>query len=464
VETLFIHFLEVVETGDTTRITKLFEEVARRRVDQGFGASDFLRALLLVYPVVRRVVRKAGPRSDAALAHSFDEVEEAVFKLASVASNTFAANLTRATQKKVSALTELAAGLERRTRTAEAEANVQRELLREAEQFSERVIASLSSGVLVVEHRTMVVRLWGGRMEEITGIRAENALGETLGKVVAPLKGLPLGELVTTVEAMDRLPLTKVTLETAKGQKRVVYLRAERLLSKGEEVKGTVILLDDVTERELLIDSFSRYVSRDVVKRLLSRGHEGHVLSGERKDCSVLFADIRGFTGISERTSLEQLHALINEYFHVMIDEVTAHDGAIDKFIGDKIMAVFAADQGAGATPATSAALAIQARIQQLNAERRAKGQEPIEVGIGINSGTVVMGTVGSQERMSFTVIGDVVNVADRLQSLAAPGEILVGQATAGHLSERFEVEPVGPKQLKGRQHLEEVFRVRRER
>ncbi len=463
VEVLFTHFIDVLETGDTTRITRLFEEVAKKRVDQGFGSADFLRALLLVYPVVRKVVRKAGPRSDAALAHSFAEVEEAVIKLASVASNTFAAHLTRSAQRKVVALTELAAGLEERTRTAEHAAAAHRQALLEAEQFNERVVASLTSGVLVVDHPGMNVRLWSGRVEDITGISAAEAMGQPIERVVARLKGLPAEELITTVRAMDRLPLTKVSLESAKGQKRVVYLRAERLHARGEELKGTVILLDDITERELLIDSFSRYVSRDVVKRLLSRGDQGHELSGERKECSVLFADIRGFTGISERVSLEELHALLNEYFRVMIDEVTAHDGAIDKFIGDKIMAVFVADQSAGAPAATSAALAIQRRIQELNAARAAQGKAPIVVGIGINSGTVVMGTVGSQERMSFTVIGDVVNVADRLQSLAAAGETLVGKATFERLHGRFEVEPIGEQKLKGRQNAEAVFRVLRE-
>ncbi len=221
-----------------------------------------------------------------------------------------------------------------------------------------------------------------------------------------------------------------------------------------------MLVLDDITERELLIDSFSRYVSKEVVQRLLSRSGKTNRLEGERRACSILFADIHGFTGLSEKIALEQLHELLNQYFRLMIDQCAAHDGVIDKFIGDKIMAVFTSGVGDGALSATRAAVAIQREIEALNKTRAATGAEPIEIGIGINTGEVVMGTVGSEERMSFTVIGDVVNVADRLQSLAGPGDIYLGEHTRDLLGTAFEIEELGQRSLRGRTHVETIFRL----
>jgi adenylate cyclase len=240
-----------------------------------------------------------------------------------------------------------------------------------------------------------------------------------------------------------------------------VFVRGERLRQMdSSQIAGTVIVVDDITEREMLIDSFSRYVSKEVVQKLLSRGGRSTKLEGERRACTVLFADIRGFTGISERITPEALHDLLNQYFRVMIDRVTAHDGVIDKFIGDKIMAVFTGNEGDGALAAVRAAHAIQLEIDKLNTQRENQSAVPITVGIGVNTGTVVMGTVGSEQRMSFTVIGDAVNVADRLQSLASAGETYVGARTGDLVKEAFELEELGTRTLKGRSRPELMFKL----
>jgi class 3 adenylate cyclase len=147
-----------------------------------------------------------------------------------------------------------------------------------------------------------------------------------------------------------------------------------------------------------------------------------------------------------------------------MIEQVSAHEGIIDKFIGDKIMAIFTGGEAEGAISGARAAVAIQSEIGKLNAARHADKAEPITVGIGVNTGTVVMGTVGSEERMSFTVIGDAVNVADRLQALAGAGEIVVGAHTQAQVKEKFELEEMGERVLKGRSHPERIFKLKAEK
>ena len=465
VEGLFDVFLEVVETKDTTRMMQILHAIADQRAQQGFSAADFQRALLLIYPVVRRIVRQAGPRNDAGLAHSFQEFEDAVFRSTAVASNVFSAALRRQTEKKLTDAEKQTEALRQKTQELEQAVVSTRLQLREVQELNERIIDSLNSAVLVLEHPTARILLASQRLNEILGLRPEEAVDRTALELAPRLKGLPIQEIVATVQTMDRLPLTKVELELASGQKKVVFLRAERLhQGSGDAIRGTVLIIDDVTERELLIDSFSRYVSRDVVQRLLSRSHRTNRLERERRFCSVLFADIRGFTGLSERIGLEALHEMLNQYFRVMVDQVSRHDGNIDKFIGDKIMAVFTGRDGDGSVSATRAALGIQQEIAALNRTRGAGQGEAIEVGIGINTGEVVMGTIGSEERMSFTVIGDAVNVADRLQSLAGAGEIYVGQRTRQLLGDRFEFDELGERPLKGRASVEHIFKVLRER
>ncbi len=463
VELLFVLFLEVIETKNVTHLTHALAKISEQRIAQGFSASDFIRGLLLVYPVVRTAVRQSGPRNDAVYSHMFDEVENAVFRLIAIASNMFAAGVSRSAEQRASQLADENELLRTQDRESTARAKQLKDALFEAQEFNSRVISSLSSGVLVVEHVTLTILLWSGRMEEITGIPASEAMGRNGAELLSTLKGVPVSELMATVETTGRLSLTKVPIEARNGTQRQAYVRGERLRSGAGKVKATVLVIDDITERELLIDSFSRYVSKEVVQRLLSRSGKTNRLEGERRVCSILFADIRGFTGLSEQLPLESLHELLNLYFRVMIDHCAAHDGVIDKFIGDKIMAVFTSGDVDGSQGAVRAALAIQAEIETLNAARTAANQRRIEIGIGINTGEVVMGTVGSEERMSFTVIGDPVNVADRLQSLAGPGQICIGARTRELIGAKFTVEKMTETTLRGRTSVETFYRLLKE-
>jgi class 3 adenylate cyclase len=460
-ETLFDDFLNLVETGDGTPLTQRLALIAEERLKQGFSAAEFLRALLLVYPVVRNTVRRAGQRNDPNLARMFEDVELAVFRIASIASNLFASGMTRAADERATALQR---DLDKLALHEQALTETTREAqraLKSAEDFNARVISSLSTGVLVVEAPSLTVRLWSARMEQISGIAPADAVGRFGPEVVGKLKGLPTEEIISTVRATGRMPMTKVLVELPNGRKRHLFIRGERLRNAEGQGDGVVILVDDTTERELLIDSFSRHVSKEVVQRVLSRAEPSR-LEGERKHCTVLFADVRGFTGIAERITPEALHEMLNAYFRVMIEHVAAQGGIIDKFIGDKVMAVFASSgqEGESALAASGAALAILGQVASLNTARRASGHEPLEVGIGLNTGMGMMGNIGSEERMSYTVIGDMVNVADRLQSLAGPGEVYLGARTRELIEAKFEVEEIGQRTLKGRVASEHLFKL----
>jgi adenylate cyclase len=216
-------------------------------------------------------------------------------------------------------------------------------------------------------------------------------------------------------------------------------------------------------EKEMIKHAFTRYVAREVVEEIL-KDPEHLVLSGERREATVLFCDIRGFTPLSERMSPEDVVILLNEFYTLMIETVFKHDGTLDKFLGDAVMAVFGApiSHPDHAVRAVRTAIAMQAGIAALNDARMRDGKERIQVGIGVSVGEVVAGTVGSGERMEYTVIGDSVNLAARLESNAKPGQILISHRTYERVRDLVDARPLGRIRVKGKEEEVEVYEVAR--
>jgi adenylate cyclase len=177
---------------------------------------------------------------------------------------------------------------------------------------------------------------------------------------------------------------------------------------------------------------------------------------------SVLFSDIRGFSTIAERLEARDVATVVGRHLSAMAEVVAAHGGTIDKFQGDAVMAVFGAPdpQPDHAERALRCAIAMQARQAELNAQGWGVDDLPgLDVGIGVNTGQVIAGTVGGGGRLEYTVVGDAVNVASRLQSEADGGEIVASVSTVT-AAPSVPCEPVGPRYVKGREEPVEVFRV----
>ena len=178
---------------------------------------------------------------------------------------------------------------------------------------------------------------------------------------------------------------------------------------------------------------------------------------------TVLFADIRGFTAMAEQMQPDAIAALLTDYFTEMVEVIFEHGGTLDKFIGDALMALWGAPVAHpdDARRAHQAAVAMQQTVEGLNQRWRAAGRTTIAVGIGINYGDVFVGNIGSHRRLEYTVIGDVVNVAQRLSAEAGPGEILVSEAFRHAVSAPVDAEHLPGTGLKGKTQTVEVFRVR---
>ncbi len=198
-------------------------------------------------------------------------------------------------------------------------------------------------------------------------------------------------------------------------------------------------------ERDRVRDLLDKNVSPEIAAQLL---RDGATLGGEERQVTVLFADLRGFTTLSEQLSAPELLALLNRYLDRMSAALEAHGGVIDKYIGDAIMALFGAPvaHGDDADRALAAALAMQRALVAFNAELAAEGKPPLGIGIGINTARVVAGNIGSSRRLNYSVIGDGVNVAARIESLTRNPEYRTSIiTTAATLAARSQKDPATP-------------------
>jgi class 3 adenylate cyclase/uncharacterized membrane protein affecting hemolysin expression len=214
-------------------------------------------------------------------------------------------------------------------------------------------------------------------------------------------------------------------------------------------------------EKEMIKRAFTRYVAREVVDEIL-KNPESLVLSGQRRDVTVLFCDIRGFTPLSERLDPESVVLLLNEFYNLMIETTFKHDGTLDKFLGDGVMCIFGAPiaRPDHAMQAVRTALDMQAGIAELGARFTREGRPPIFVGIGVSAGEVVAGTVGSEDRMEYTAIGDSVNLAARLESIAKPGQVLISERTFEMVDDRVQAKAMGVVKVKGKEEEVGVYEV----
>ncbi len=198
-----------------------------------------------------------------------------------------------------------------------------------------------------------------------------------------------------------------------------------------------------LAREEVARANYSRFLPEYVVKQMLENP-ESFKLGGVNQTITILFADIRGFTSISEHAPPEKIVGLLNRYFSAMTDIIFAHGGTLDKYLGDGLMALFGAPTTTpqDASNALNAAVAMQRRLLGINEELRREGLSEVGVGIGLHTGEVTVGYIGSERRSEYTAIGDSVNTASRLESNAKGGQILISDATAKAARSRYKLHP----------------------
>jgi class 3 adenylate cyclase len=251
-----------------------------------------------------------------------------------------------------------------------------------------------------------------------------------------------LGALTVTISPAEPL--------TVAGEKLITDLAAQT---------GLGLRFQRMKERALFARALASFLPPEVAE--LVETSPSALSLREELEATIVFSDIRGFSSLAERLPPREVAEVVGRHLAAMVEVVTAHGGVLDKFAGDAVMAVFGAPRPAAdhARRALDCAAAMQRRQLALNDTAEHAGLPAFQIGIGINTGTVIAGTLGGPGRLDYTVLGDAVNVAQRLQSEAAGGEILAAAVTVRQAG-TDRAEPVGAKRLKGRQELVEVYRV----
>jgi adenylate cyclase len=217
-----------------------------------------------------------------------------------------------------------------------------------------------------------------------------------------------------------------------------------------------------LAREEVARANYSRFMPEYVVKQLLEKP-DSFRLGGANQTVTVMFADIRGFTALSERENPEKIVGLLNRYFSAMSEIIFTHGGTLDKYIGDGLMAIFGAPTASpdDAKNALRAAVEMQRRVVRLNYELQNEGYSSVHIGIGLHTGEATIGYIGSDKRSEYTAIGDTVNLASRLEQNAKPGQILISEATVDACNcNDFSVIPHKPLQVKNRTQPVSLFEV----
>jgi adenylate cyclase len=225
------------------------------------------------------------------------------------------------------------------------------------------------------------------------------------------------------------------------------------LLDINEEHIGSMIVLEDITSEKRVKSTMARYMSPQVAQQLLAEGES--VLGGKAQNVSILFSDVRDFTTVSEALGPRETVAMLNEYFERMVDVVMSNGGVLDKFIGDAIMALFGVPFNGehDADNALKVANGMMVALHALNRERTTGGKDVIDIGIGIATGSVIVGNIGSPKRMEYTVIGDSVNLGSRLEGVTKTYgcKILISDTTRVALKGEHRLREIDLLRVKGK-------------
>jgi adenylate cyclase len=230
---------------------------------------------------------------------------------------------------------------------------------------------------------------------------------------------------------------------------------------KGKRL-GTMLMIEDISNEKRMKSTMSRYMDPGLADKLLAAGSE--ILGGQSVEATVLFADIRLFTTLTEALGAQGTVALLNEYFSIMVNCITQEGGMLDKFIGDAIMAEFGIPIPHGDDPdrAMRAAISMITELNAFNQQRQTRGQKPIHIGIGLNTDAVVSGNIGSPKRMDYTVVGDGVNLASRLESACKEysAQILCSENTYKKLKGSYRAREVDRVVVKGKTEPVGVYEI----
>ena len=342
--------------------------------------------------------------------------------------------------------------------------------------YNESILQSMNSGVISLDAEQTIIK---ANTAFLRLFRLESKPAAVVGQkanVFFADQNVWVAEAISRVEstqntevAMDTdlwLRQEADTQEYPAGERRrhvaSVNLSVVPLKATKKEQLGCMVMVEDITTEKRLKGTMARYMTKELADKLLEEGEA--VLGGKVQKATVLFTDIRSFTSISERLGAQETVKMLNEYFGIMVDVIMANGGILDKYIGDAIMAVFGApfvgDEDADHAVQTS--IGMLRALHEFNQRRALDGQEAVLMGVGINTDDVLSGNIGSLKRMDYTVIGDGVNLASRLEGANKPygTQVLISEFTVRALKGSYRLREVDKIRVKGKNEPVGVFEV----
>jgi len=329
--------------------------------------------------------------------------------------------------------------------------------------YNESILSCMATGVMTLDREGTVTSL-NPALRRIFGVAAEADAGDPVRELLDVKHNEPF---VVRLDACARAgeAHTEYELKYVLNPEESVNVNVSvvPLLDGKHQPLGVVVVAEDITQEQRLMSTLCRYVTREIAEEVLKQ--KGRMrLGGTRQPVSILFSDIRNFTTISERLEPEQIVEFLNDYFTAMVHEIFAEQGTLDKFIGDGIMAVFGAPISRPDDPIRSVRSAIGMRrsLREFNTRQRARGGIEIDIGIGISHGESISGNIGSEQRMEYTVIGDSVNLASRLEGLTKnhPYKILINDRIYEQVKDEFTCVLIGEEYVKGKAQAVRVYGV----
>ncbi|MGZ3181712.1 MAG: GAF domain-containing protein [Telluria sp.] len=326
--------------------------------------------------------------------------------------------------------------------------------------YNEAVLESMSSGVVTLDDANRIVTCNAAGLR-ILRVTPNEVVGQDAAQFFSGPNAWVMARLRQAEENPELGQLMDAELQ-AGGEQLSVNFSVQPLLSVEKKRIGWMLMIEDISSEKRLKSTMSRYMDPGIADQMVASGAEA--LGGRNVQATVLFSDVRSFTTITEQLGAQGTVALLNEYFTLMVDCIQREEGMLDKFIGDAIMAAFGipfahdddADRG------VRTAIAMMTELRAWNATRGMEGKLPVHIGIGLNTDNVVSGNIGSKKRMDYTIIGDGVNLAARLESACKQygASILVSEQTYRAVRGTYRMRELDVVVVKGKTRPVAIYEV----
>jgi adenylate cyclase len=326
--------------------------------------------------------------------------------------------------------------------------------------YNEAMLESMSNGLITLDSAGKIItcNAAGLRILQVSSAQILNQPAQTF---FTGANAWIIDKIKTVEEQQEQQIMMDAKLQV-NDEHLSINLTVQHLLGADKKRIGFMLVIEDISNEKRLKSTMSRYMDPSVADRLVASGSE--ILGGQSVVCTTLFSDVRGFTTLTEQLGAQGTVSLLNEYFTIMVDCIQREEGMLDKFIGDAIMAVFGIPvaHNDDEDRAVRTAIAMIRELQAWNIKRAEEGKMPVDIGIGLNTDTVVSGNIGSQKRMDFTIIGDGVNLAARLESACKQygAHILISEFTYAKLKDTYRTREVDYVIVKGKTEPVAIYEV----